>query len=82
METKNEKGKIFSVIKVVIAMIAIFTVVIGLFNNSLNIRILFLLASFSFCLPLIDPYFSKRKDGDFIANSLLAIGFLLAFFLI
>jgi uncharacterized membrane protein YiaA len=82
VETKNETIKAFSIIKTVIAMIAIFIVTIGLFNNNLNIRILFLLASFTFCLNLFNTYFPKRKDGDFIADSLLAIGFLIAFFLI
>ena len=82
METKIEKGKAFSIIKIVIAMIAIFLVVAGIFNNSLNIKILFLLASLTFFLTLIETYFSKGKDGNFIVDTMLAIGFLLAFFLL
>ncbi|GAE37594.1 hypothetical protein [Halalkalibacter akibai] len=81
METKIEMRKAFSIIKIVIAMIAIYLVVAGVYNNSLNINILFLLAFFTFFLTLIETYFSKRKDGNFIVDTMLAIGFLLAFFL-
>ncbi|KHF39311.1 hypothetical protein [Halalkalibacter okhensis] len=65
VETKIEMRKAFSIIKIVIAMIAIFLVVAGVYNNSLNINILFLLAFFTFFLTLIETYFFKRERWKF-----------------
>ncbi|WP_332694376.1 hypothetical protein [Halalkalibacter lacteus] len=81
-KVENEKGKTFFVIKIVTAIISILIVMVGVFNNSLNVNILFLLAGFIFSLSVIETYFLKGKDGNFIADTILAIGFLLAFFLI
>ena len=81
METEIAMRKAFSIIKIVIAIIATFFVVAGVYNNSLNINVLFLLAFCTFLLTLIETYFSKGTDVSFIVDTMLAIAFLLAFFL-
>jgi hypothetical protein len=78
---KMEKRNVFSVIKNLVVVIAVLVVVKGAFDNSLNIKVLFLFASLMFFLSVAEKYFSNRKDWIFIVDSMLAIGFLVAFFL-
>lgn len=71
----NEKGKTFSVIKIVIAIISILIVIVGVFNNSLNVNILFLLASLTFFVSVIENYYLNGKSGGFMADMMFAIIF-------
>lgn len=82
MESQNKDSRIFSLIKILIAIIACFAFVLGLLNNRLNLNILFLFGSFSFLTSVIENYFLDRKSWNFISDLISAILFMLMFILI
>ncbi|MCT2535369.1 hypothetical protein NC661_19460 [Aquibacillus koreensis] len=82
METLIKRGKLFSSIKIIIAIITLVLIIAGTINNNFNIKILFLLVSSIFFITTIESYFSNKKDMNFIVDLMLMVGFLLVFFFI
>ncbi|MFJ5718313.1 hypothetical protein [Neobacillus sp. NPDC093127] len=78
----RQRIKAFSVMKVFLALIAILVILIGLINSGLQIYLLFLVASFTFVLSATESYILKRWDPNFNVDVILAISFLVAYFLV